>query len=64
MERTKYITLTANGVSKSFDIDHAERILGMPHNGGWKILEENKYIFENGIIVRRNKRVVEEATKG
>lgn len=55
MERTKTILLTANGVSQVFDIDHAERLLGMPHNGGWVIPEDSKFIYTNGIITRKNK---------
>jgi len=59
MDRIKTIILTANGVSRSFDIDHAERLLRMPHNGGWVIPEDSKFIFTNGIITRKNKGVSE-----
>lgn len=40
--------------SRLFEIGHAERILRMVNNGGWKLADDN-YKFEDGYIVRRHK---------
>lgn len=42
---------TANNSTETFDINHAERILRMSNNGGWKLPENSPYKFDltNGI---------------
>ena len=42
---------TANDSTVTFDINHAERILRMSNNGGWKLPENSPYKFDltNGI---------------
>lgn len=45
------VTLCANGMEKSFEISHAERILNLKNNGGWILSDEN-FIFENGKLER------------
>ena len=44
-------------VTKDFEIAHAERILKMPNNGGWKLPKDSKFTFdnENGIRFIENK---------
>lgn len=48
---------SAIGVTKNFEIAHAERILKMPNNGGWKLPKDSKFTFddENGIRFIENK---------
>ena len=44
------------GETRLFDIEHAERLLGMVNNGGWHIPEDSEFkLNENGKIIRRNK---------
>lgn len=53
--KTTSVTLVANGVSRDFEFEHAERLLRMPRNGGWKLPEDSKYEFvENALHKRRN----------
>lgn len=45
-------------VTEEFEITHAERLLRLPNNGGWKLPEESEFKFdkENGIGYKRNKK--------
>ena len=53
--KTTSVTLVANGVSRDFNFEHAERLLRMPRNGGWKLPEDSKYEFiGNALHKRRN----------
>ena len=55
--KTTTVTLVANGVTQDFEFAHAERILRMPKNGGWKLPEDSKYEFiDNGLQRRGNKK--------
>ena len=48
MKITK-VKLEANGMVREFTPEHAERLLRMPNNGGWKIAKGEKLILtENG----------------
>jgi hypothetical protein len=48
MKRT-VVKLEANGRVVEFEPDHAERLLRMPNNGGWKIAKGEKLeLTENG----------------
>lgn len=50
-----YVTLeTASGAQREFEINHAERILRAPENGGWKLPDNSPYQFDyyNGITKR------------
>ena len=50
-----YVTLvTADGAQQEFEINHAERILRAPNNGGWKLPDNSQYKFDyyNGITKR------------
>ena len=33
-------------MEREFEINHAERLLGMPNNGGWQLPENSEYIFD------------------
>lgn len=51
------VTLQANGVTRSFEFSHAERLLQMPRNGGWELPGDSKFEFvNNGLRRRRNKK--------
>lgn len=55
--KTTSVTLVANGVTREFELAHAERLLRMPNNGGWHLPENSKYEFvENGLQCRRDKK--------
>lgn len=50
-----YVTLvTADGMTQEFEINHAERILRAPENGGWKLPDDSPYQFDyyDGITKR------------
>lgn len=52
-----YVLLeTASGTQQEFEINHAERILRAPDNGGWKLPDNSPYQFDyyNGITKRTN----------
>ena len=58
--KTKNIVLvTPEGEKQTFDMRHAECLLGMgdSFNGGWRIEKESKYYFDktNGIRVKSDK---------
>lgn len=55
--KTTTVTLVANGVTRDFELSHAERILKMPRNGGWKLPKDSKFEFvNNGLQCRGNKK--------
>ena len=55
--KTTTVTLVANGVTRDFELSHAERLLRMPRNGGWELPENSKYEFvDNGLRRRANKK--------
>lgn len=59
-----YVTLeTASGTQREFEINHAERILRAPENGGWKLPDNSPYQFDyyNGITKRTNQGTSENA---
>ncbi len=55
--KTTTVTLVANGVTREFELSHAERLLRMRNNGGWELTENSKYEFvDNGLRRRGNKK--------
>lgn len=55
--KTTMVTLVANGVTRDFEFSHAERLLQMPRNGGWKLADNSQYEFkDNALHVRGNKK--------
>lgn len=59
------VILEVNGKQKSFPFNHANLILKMPHNGGWKLPTETDYIYttKHGLKRKRNKGDNKEAEK-
>lgn len=57
------ITLQCEGVAKEFEVNHAERILRMPKNGGWKLPDNSPYQLDknNGLITKRNSESISES---
>jgi len=51
--KTTTVTLEANGVTREFELSHAERLLIMPNNGGWHLPENSKFEFVNNGLRRR-----------
>lgn len=47
------VTLVANGVTREFEYEHAERLLRMPKNGGWALPEGSKFEFTDNALRRK-----------
>lgn len=49
---------TAANNRQTFEINHAERLLRMPNNGGWQLPEDSPYYFDvkNGIGYKQTKK--------
>ena len=47
-----------NITAEEYEINHAERLLRMPNNGGWRLPEKTPFEFSNeyGIRVRTHKK--------
>lgn len=45
---------SSNNASREFEINHAERLLRMPNNGGWTLPENPTFKFDqqNGITIK------------
>lgn len=50
---------TKLGVTEDFEINHAERLLRMPNNGGWELPKNSEYNFSetNGIGLRKTEKI-------
>ena len=57
MERTNRVVLQVGDKRQEFEINHAERILRMPNNGGWHLPEDSNYQMDevNGLTSKRHK---------
>lgn len=57
MERTNRVVLQVGDKRQEFEINHAERILRMPDNGGWRLPDDSNYQMDevNGLTSKRNK---------
>lgn len=62
-DRINTVTLHTKDSKREFGIEHAERILRMPKNGGWFLPKDSKFQFKksNGITIRRNKGISKES---
>lgn len=51
--------------TREFEVTHAERLLMMQKNGGWKLPKNSKFEFSkgNGIRYKRNKKADNGATE-
>lgn len=61
MQAKKTIVVLENTslqTSREFEISHAERLLTMPNNGGWRLPENSNFEFSKdyGIRFKRNKK--------
>jgi hypothetical protein len=57
MAKITKVTLNCPALGdREFEVCHAERLLAMPHNGGWQLPENSNYVYENGSISRRNQK--------
>lgn len=48
------VTLQVGNMKQEFDVDHAERVLRMPRNGGWVLPNDSEFTFDekNGLIFK------------
>lgn len=62
---SKVVLETADGAQQEFEINHAERILRHPDNGGWKLPDDSPFEFDfyDGIRKRTNQGNSAEAAK-
>ncbi len=57
MSKQTIITLNCPALGdRQFEVSHAENLLAMPNNGGWKLPDNSPYVYENGSISRRNQK--------
>lgn len=54
-ERVNVVELTTGKDTRVFEINHAERILRMPQNGGWKLPEDSPFKFDKNNGIKRNR---------
>lgn len=52
---TKVLLQHPRGSTFAFGIEHAEALMRMRNNGGWKVVDEKLKWTENGFVVRTNK---------
>ena len=62
---TVLLECTTLKTTREFEIAHAERLLKMQNNGGWRLPKNSKFEFskENGIRYKRNKKADNGATE-
>lgn len=57
--KTTKVELIVAGTDRreEFEIEHAERLLRLPNNGGWELPKDSKYQFsvDDGITTKRDK---------
>ena len=64
MAKVTMVTLTCQSLgSREFEVNHAERLLAMPNNGGWQLPKESEYVYEDGTISRRSKKGTKQGKK-
>ena len=52
---TVLLVVPEHGIQQDFTLEHAERLLRMPRNGGWTLPENSKFeLTENGLKYRAN----------
>lgn len=50
------VTLECGSGVQDFELSHAERLLNMRNNGGWKLPDNSEYEFKDNVISRRSKK--------
>jgi len=55
---TNSVVLQCGDKTQEFEVNHAERILRMPNNGGWELPSDSNLQLDkvNGLTSKRNKR--------
>ena len=49
------LVVPEHGIQQDFTLEHAERLLRMPRNGGWTLPKNSKFeLTENGLKYRAN----------
>jgi hypothetical protein len=49
------LVVPEHGIQQDFSLEHAERLLRMPRNGGWRLPKDSKFeLTENGLKYRAN----------
>jgi hypothetical protein len=62
--KKQMVVLVANGQEREFEVSHAERLLKMANNGGWKLPEDSQFKYTDyGIGIKDDKRGVEGSEK-
>lgn len=51
------LSVPKHGITKMFTVEHAERLLRMPCNGGWQLPKDSPYEFdpETGLRLKPKK---------
>lgn len=49
------LVVPEHGIQQDFTLEHAERLLRMPRNGGWTLPKDSKFeLTEDGLKYRAN----------
>ena len=52
---TVLLVVPEHGIQQDFTLEHAERLLLMPNNGGWVLPKDSKFeLTKNGLKYRAN----------
>jgi hypothetical protein len=58
------VALKVHNTEKLFSIEHAERLLRMPNNGGWELPKDSPFEFKNnGLRKKSSKRNTQKSEK-
>ena len=59
------LVVPEHNMTQVFGVDHAERLLRMPNNGGWQLPEDSEFEFDmsDGIKRKQHKGTAESAKK-
>lgn len=59
------LVVPGSNMAQDFEINHAERLLRMPNNGGWQLPDNSEYSFDfnDGIKRKQTKGDTESAKK-
>ena len=48
------LVVPAHNMKQVFEIDHAERLLRVPNNGGWQLPDDSEFEFNLSDGIKRN----------
>lgn len=62
-KRVNSVILQCGERREEFEVNHAERILRMPDNGGWQLPEDSNFIMDeqNGLTIKRDQKQTEKS---